>query len=125
MSKLEIIDVVADILFIFFLILNSVYVKALEKELNALKSWIEVFWKIDFGKMSEAVAKEKLEADRPQGEWIDAEIPLESDGSMPIQVCNLCKTFYPLAYTGGGHRFCPNCGARMKGADDEADRNKK
>ena len=58
-------------------------------------------------------------ADRPQGEWIDAEIPLESGGSMPIQACNLCKTFYPLAYTGGGHRFCPNCGARMKGADDE------
>ena len=58
-------------------------------------------------------------ADRPQGEWIDAEIPLESGGSMPIQVCSLCKTFYPLAYTGGGHRFCPNCGARMKGADDE------
>lgn len=58
-------------------------------------------------------------ADRPQGEWVDAEIPLESGGSMPIQVCNLCKTFYPLAYTGGGHRFCPNCGAKMKGADDE------
>lgn len=58
-------------------------------------------------------------ADRPQGEWIDAEIPLESGGSMPIQVCNLCKTFYPLAYTGGGHRFCPNCGAKMKGADND------
>ena len=65
---------------------------------------------------------EKGKADRPQGEWIDAEIPLESGGSMPIQVCNLCKTFYPLAYTGGGHRFCPNCGARMKGADDERSR---
>ena len=58
-------------------------------------------------------------ADRPQGEWVDAEIPLESGDTLPIQVCNLCKTFYPLAYTGGGHRFCPNCGARMKGADDE------
>lgn len=58
-------------------------------------------------------------ADRPQGEWIDAEIPLEGGGSMPIQACNLCKTFYPLAYTGGGHRFCPNCGAKMIGADDE------
>ena len=57
--------------------------------------------------------------DRPKGEWIDAEIPLESGGSMPIQVCNLCKTFYPLAYTGGGHRFCPHCGAKMKGVDDE------
>lgn len=58
-------------------------------------------------------------ADRPQGEWLDYEIPNEDGGAMPIQVCSLCKTFYPLAYTGGGHRFCPNCGCRMKGADDE------
>lgn len=57
-------------------------------------------------------------ADRPQGEWLDYEIPLEDGGAMPIQVCSLCKTFYPLAYTGGGHRFCPNCGARMKGVSD-------
>lgn len=45
--------------------------------------------------------------------------PFDEQYAMPIQACNLCKTFYPLAYTGGGHRFCPNCGARMKGADDE------
>lgn len=55
-----------------------------------------------------------------QGKWIDAEIRHE-DGVLPIQVCSECKTFYPLEYTGGGHRFCPNCGADMrKGADDEA-----
>ena len=53
------------------------------------------------------------------GRWIDAEIQLESGGSMPIQACSLCKTFYPLSYTGGGHRFCPNCGARMHGEQDE------
>ena len=58
---------------------------------------------------------EKGKADRPQGEWLDYEIPLEDGGAMPIQVCSLCKTFYPLAYTGGGHRFCPNCGADMRG----------
>ena len=57
--------------------------------------------------------------EHPKGEWIDLEIPLEDGGSMPAQACNLCKTFYPLAYTGGGHNFCPNCGARMKGADGE------
>lgn len=57
--------------------------------------------------------------ERKTGEWIDLEIPLEDGGSMPAQACNRCKTFYPLAYTGGGHNFCPNCGARMKGADDE------
>lgn len=72
--------------------------------------------------VKEAVERIKEEyeiVDRPQGEWIDAEIPLESGGSMPIQVCNLCKTFYPLAYTGGGHRFCPNCGAHMRGGKDD------
>ena len=77
----------------------------------------------DFYHVSEETPRERIEAipsaDRPRGEWIDAEIPLESGDTMPIQVCNLCKTFYPLAYTGGGHRFCPNCGAKMKGVDDE------
>lgn len=63
--------------------------------------------------------KEGRESAERKGEWVDAEIPLESGDTMPIQVCNLCKTFYPLAYTGGGHRFCPNCGAKMKGVDDE------
>lgn len=73
-----------------------------------------------WGKLLDALENApSIDTDRPQGEWIDAEIPLESGGSMSIQVCNLCKTFYPLAYTGGGHRFCPNCGARMKGAETE------
>ena len=82
----------------------------------------EPYYSEDFVKGFKCGAQRQFEADkadRPQGEWIDAEIPLESGDTMPIQVCNLCKTFYPLAYTGGGHRFCPNCGARMKGADDE------
>ena len=82
----------------------------------------EPYYSEDFIKGFKCGAQRQFEADKkdiPQGEWIDAEIPLESGGSMPIQACSLCKTFYPLAYTGGGHRFCPNCGARMKGADDE------
>lgn len=57
-------------------------------------------------------------ADRPTGEWVDAEIPIESGRAMPIQVCNLCNTFYPLAHTGGGYHFCPNCGAKMGGDSD-------
>ena len=79
---------------------------------KAVDDWLE-------GRVPNLNIKDIPSADRLQGEWIDAEIPLESGGSMPIQACNLCKTFYPLEYTGGGHRFCPNCGARMKGADDE------
>ena len=53
------------------------------------------------------------------GKWIDLEIPLEDGGSMPVQACNICKTFYPLSYTGGGHHFCPNCGADMRGREYE------
>lgn len=44
------------------------------------------------------------------GHWVDIMV-----GDMPAQACDRCKTFYPLAYTGGGHHYCPNCGAKMKG----------
>ena len=85
-------------------------IKAIEELPNAYNGWSDAYDKTYIIGTLEEVPK----ADRPQGEWIDAEIPLECGGSMPIQVCNLCKTFYPLAYTGGGHRFCPNCGADMR-----------
>lgn len=42
------------------------------------------------------------------GKWIDIMV-----GDMPAQACAQCNTFYPLAYTGGGHKYCPNCGCRM------------
>lgn len=52
-------------------------------------------------------------ADRPQGEWIDRGMRVPSSW---VKKCSLC-----------GHEtdtwrwcnFCPNCGAQMKGADDE------
>ena len=47
------------------------------------------------------------------GKWIDAVIP-NDNGGLLVQVCDQCNTFFPLAYTGGGHHFCPNCGADMK-----------
>lgn len=50
---------------------------------------------------------------RKCGKWIDAVIP-NDNGGLPVQVCDQCNTFFPLAYTGGGHRFCPSCGAKME-----------
>ena len=51
--------------------------------------------------------------ERIKGHWIDAVIP-NDNGGLPVQVCDQCNTFFPLAYTGGGHSFCPHCGADMR-----------
>jgi len=48
------------------------------------------------------------------GHWIDIMVE-----DMPAQACDQCNTFYPLAYTGGGHKYCPNCGAKMESEDKE------
>ena len=50
---------------------------------------------------------------RKKGKWIDIMV-----GDMPAQACDQCNTFYPLAYTGGGHKYCPNCGAEMEGEEE-------
>ena len=65
---------------------------------------------------------EKGKADRPQGEWI------VSDKDSVCSVCGkdeaefICGTEDWYGY--GLSNYCPNCGARMKGADDvlESDR---
>ena len=54
--------------------------------------------------------------ERKKGQWIDAVLPNDS-GGLQVQVCDQCNTFFPLAYTGGGHNFCPNCGADMRGGE--------
>ena len=52
-------------------------------------------------------------ADRPQGEWI-----IHSNGKMCD--CSACNESYDRTFEYVDEwNFCPNCGARMKGADDE------
>lgn len=48
------------------------------------------------------------------GQWVEIMV-----GDMPAQACDCCGTFYPLAHTGGGYHYCPNCGADMRGGKNE------
>ena len=72
---------------------------------DELSDWIEV---------AKVILEEVPSADRQQGEWI----PSDTDGF----VCSVCKNGYRNQPTLMGRpmfEYCPVCGARMKGADDE------
>lgn len=65
------------------------------------------------GKARQLILDAPTIEERKSGRWIDAVLP-NDNGGLPVQVCDQCNTFFPLAYTGGGHNFCPNCGAKME-----------
>ena len=50
-------------------------------------------------------------ADRPQGEWI---IEIDANGNTYGR-CSICS----MRQYAGQLNFCPDCGAKMKGIDDE------
>lgn len=90
-------------------------IKALHEEWDG--GWIEVTgeWVAD---NCEAVLNRLPSADRPQGEWIGYEVPSE------CSVCGHCWDEYVFGqeiwYDGSVPNYCPHCGARMKGVDDES-----
>ena len=53
-------------------------------------------------------------ADRPQGEWIFRREFVE-DKPFTGYRCSNCNYWKSM----GAWNYCPNCGAKMKGADDE------
>ena len=59
---------------------------------------------------------EKGKADRPQGEWINKH---KWDNGFLERECSLCGAMKPILMHTAKINYCPNCGARMKGADDE------
>ena len=85
----------------------------------------EPYYSEDFIKGFKCGAERQFEADkkdRPQGEWI--EMGQNEDGTHNVK-CNQCDSAYKMRghaksiSTKLKYRFCPHCGARMKGADNE------
>ena len=64
--------------------------------------------------INKELIKQLEEAERPQGEWIDAERQYKTgDGKIftyTIVVCSECGEQYDLE----GEKFCPHCGAQMR-----------
>ena len=76
-----------------------------EDAIEVVKKWFEVI------RLNPDILIDSIisipSADRPQGEWID-------DGF--AHRCSICgKQGVGIEY----YNYCPNCGAMMKGADDE------
>ena len=55
-------------------------------------------------------------ADRPQGEWINKH---EWANGFYERECSICGAMKPILMHTAKVNYCPNCGAKMKGADDE------
>ena len=79
----------------------------------AIEAVMECYDNDELFEVYEEKLRELPPAQPKSGKWIDAVIP-NDNGGLLVQVCDQCNTFFPLAYTGGGHHFCPNCGADMR-----------
>ena len=96
-------------------LMRAMYHRAFETDGDTM--WQSGCW-VRYRAIEQTVKEQPtIEPERKTGKWIDAVIP-NDNGGLPVQVCDQCNTFFPLAYTGGGHRFCPNCGADMRGEQD-------
>ena len=64
------------------------------------------------------VLKSESSADRPQGEWIFKTVFPNDKSEFPMGylVCSVCGSHH---HNSTPCNYCDNCGARMKGADDE------
>ena len=64
-----------------------------------------------------AIIRSVPSANRPQGEWVKGQ-----KGDIICSVCGESEANFIFGWDyeyEGISKYCPNCGARMKGADDE------
>ena len=61
--------------------------------------------------------KSRPSADRPKGMWVfDTQIPIGKGAYSAGYRCSICEKDY---FRVEGMNFCPNCGADMRGGNDE------
>ena len=105
----------------------SVFKKSDNKDIKGYiehQPTIEAVPKEFHDKTCEAMAKRHQEeiadmvriADRPQGEWINKH---EWANGFYERECSICGAMKPILMHTAKVNYCPNCGAKMKGADDE------
>ena len=99
------------------------------KRADAIEAYSDIYWIDDRLNLAFREELDKIDekirnipaveiADRPQGEWIfDSEILCSDIGVYSAGYrCSVCGKDY---FKVDGTLFCPNCGAHMKGADDD------
>ena len=82
-------------------------IKAIEELPNAYNGWSDAYDKAYIIGTLEEVSS----AGRPQGEW--------EDYDRYMKCCSKCGWIHDILHYGDD--YCPHCGARMKGADDDTD----
>lgn len=87
----------------------------------------EPYYSEDFIKGFKCGAQRQFEADktdRPQGEWIRNRYWSRGVGMGEeygfFYKCSMCEYEVESGYTRCGFNYCPYCGARMKGAEDDS-----
>jgi NADH pyrophosphatase NudC (nudix superfamily) len=97
---------------------DAIEVLACEMYAEAQSQGYEVDSIEDFMPEAKAWMNDAPSADRPQGEWINKH---KWDNGFLERECSLCGAMKPILMHTAKINFCPNCGAKMKGADDDID----
>lgn len=89
------------------------FLKSINKEDTAVCCDGALFTLDEYGVEIINMAIEALKSERPKGHWIGVE-KLEDRPSYKWYRCSECEMLVESRVN-----YCPNCGADMKGADDE------
>lgn len=87
-----------------------------EDAIKAIKQWRDNDGSLFDVGLNQAIREIKRlpSADRPQGEWKSVKASIYPYG-YDVE-CSICGHRMGSSF---GYKFCPMCGAKMKGADDE------